>query len=72
MEREYLTPPEALHALASGKTLENDDGVDLILDGSYVVMRYVMGRKNEPVSQNYNGAFDKWFLAVEEEEGNAS
>ena len=72
MDREYLTPQEALHALASGKTLESDDGVDLVLEGSLIVMRYIMGKKSELISQNYNGAFDKWCLAVEEEEESAS
>jgi hypothetical protein len=72
VEREYLTPNEALHALANGETLENDDGVELLLEGSLVVMRYAMGKNNTPVSQNYNGAFDRWFLGGDEtEEANA-
>jgi hypothetical protein len=58
----YLTAQEALHALANGKILENDDGVNVLLSGSLILMQYTMGKKNSLVKQNYNGAFDKFFL----------
>jgi phosphoribosylformylglycinamidine (FGAM) synthase-like amidotransferase family enzyme len=63
METTYLTAEEALHALADGQVLENDDGVNVLLDGNLVVMRYTMGKNNTLVTQNYNGSFDKFLSA---------
>jgi len=57
----YLKAYEALHALADGEALENDDGAEVLLDGSLIVLRYTMGKNSTLVTQNYNGAFDKLF-----------
>jgi hypothetical protein len=69
MDVAYLTAQEALHALADGSVLENDDGAEVLLDGSLIVMRYTMGKHQSPVMQNYNGAFDKLFVPEEGEPG---
>jgi len=66
MENVRLTAPEALYALADGKILENEDGFDILLQGSSVIMRYTMGRHNIPVEDSYSGSFAGLFIRVEE------
>ena len=61
MDAAYLTAQEALRALADGRVLENDDGAEVLLDGSLIVMRYTMGKNQTLVAQNYNGAFEMDF-----------
>ena len=62
MEYQHLTPQEALHALANGKILENDEGICLLLEDALIVQQYTMGKNNSLVTQNYNGSFTGWFL----------
>jgi hypothetical protein len=62
MDVAFLTAQEALHALADGHALENEDGVDVLLEGSLIVMRYTMGKNKTLVTQNYNGSFDKLLM----------
>ena len=72
MEIIYLTPQEALHALAEGQILVNDDGANVLLDDGRMVLRYTMGKHHKLVNQDYNDAFDKLFVpteATEEETG---
>ena len=67
-----LKPDEALHALAKGKILENEDGADVLLSGSSIMLRYTMGRNNVLVEQNYGGEFDNLYLEKILEDDNAT
>ena len=67
MEIIRLTPQEALRALADGKVLENDDGFDVLLQCSSIIMRYTMGRHNIPVEDSYSGSFAGLFIRPEED-----
>jgi len=71
MEKVYLTPEESLHALANGKILENEDGAEVLLEGSVILLRYTMGKHNTIVTQNYNAGFDKLCVPLESEETEA-
>ena len=73
MEIVYLSPSEALHALADGKVLENDAGINLFLDESLILQQYKMGKNNTLVTQNFNGSYDGFFIPPEiiEEEPDA-
>jgi hypothetical protein len=58
----YLTPKDALIALANGRILENDEGAEVLLAGAGLVLRYTMGKNNAPVTNTYKGSFDNLSL----------
>jgi hypothetical protein len=54
----YLTPSAALMALAEGRTLRNEDGFDILLDGARLILRYTAGPKSMEITNTYSGSFD--------------
>ena len=59
----YLTPQEALRALADGKILENNDGVEVLLQGSNIMMRFTYGKRNSQFVDMYSDGFDGLFIS---------
>jgi hypothetical protein len=62
MEKVYLTPQEALRALADGKVLENEDGYEILLSDDMIKMRYTMGKHNILVKENYADSLANLFI----------
>lgn len=74
MVKIILTPEQALRALARGKVLENEDGLEILLDGSTIFVKFTMGKNNMLIKQKYCGDFAGlfFFKDMSKEEQDAS